>query len=100
MGRPHHRRGVRTASIGQDAGGLTTETFDTSTWQIASTFGSAAASGLTVAKMIEAKRMFRKAQVDVDNEPLTWITNSQGESDLLNQVTVVSTDFNGNAGAA
>jgi hypothetical protein len=45
--------------------------------------------------MIEAKRIMRKAQVDLDTEPLTWITNSQGEADLLNQVTVVSTDFNG-----
>jgi hypothetical protein len=25
---------------------------------------------------------------------MTWITNSQGESDLLNQVQVVSTEFN------
>ena len=85
-----------TASIGDSTGvGLTTETFDTSQWQIASTFGSAAASGLTVAKMIEAKRIFRKAQVEVDSEQLTWVTNSQGESDLLNQVQVVSTEFAG-----
>jgi len=84
-----------TAQIGADAGGLSGETFDTTKWQIASTFGSAAASGLTVAKMIEAKRVFRKAQVDVDEEALTWITNSQGESDLLNQVQVVSTEFQG-----
>jgi len=83
------------ASIGADAGGLTTETFSTSSWQIPSTFGSSAASGLTVAKMIEAKRVFRKAQVDVDMEALTWVTNSQGESDLLNQVQAVSSDFNG-----
>lgn len=83
-----------TASIGDSTGiALTTETFDTSSWQIASTFGSAAASGLTVAKMIEAKRMMRKAQVDVDGEQRTWVTNSQGESDLLNQVQVVSTEF-------
>ena len=72
---------------------FTTETFDTSKWQIASTFGSAAASGLTVAKMIEAKRVLRKAQVPQE-EAKTWITNSQGESDLLNQVQVVSTEFN------
>lgn len=72
---------------------FTTETFSTSSWQIASTFGSSAASGLTVAKMIEAKRILRKAQVPQD-EPKTWITNSQGESDLLNQVQVVSTEFN------
>jgi hypothetical protein len=84
-----------TAQIGTDAGSLSTETFSTSSWQIASTFGSAAASGLTVAKMIEAKRVFRKAQVEVDTEPMTWVTNSQGESDLLNQVQVVSSDFAG-----
>src|SRR6185436_4344193 len=47
-----------------------------------------------VAKMIEAKRIFRKAQVDMEAESITWITNSQGESDLLNQVQVVSTEFN------
>ena len=88
-----------TAQIGQDAGGLTSEVFNTGStttgagFQIASTFGSSAASGLTVAKMIEAKRAFRKLQVDVDMETMTWITNSQGESDLLNQVQVVSTEF-------
>lgn len=82
------------ASVGDSTGvGLTTESFSTSSWQIASTFGSSAASGLTVAKMIEAKRVMRKAQVPVDEEQLTWITNSQGESDLLNQVQVVSTEF-------
>lgn len=85
------------ASIGTDAGGLSTETWASfsSAWVVASTFGSTAASGLTVAKMIEAKRVFRKAQVEVDMEPMTWVTNSQGESDLLNQVQVVSTEFSG-----
>ncbi len=87
-----------TATIGDGTGiGTTTESFSTANWQIASTFGSTSASGLTVAKMIEAKRVMRKAEVDVDDEELTWITNSQGESDLLNQVQVVSSDFNGNA---
>lgn len=81
------------ASLGVDSAAFTTETFSTSSWQIASTFGSAAASGLTVAKMIEAKRIFRKAQVDMEAESITWVTNSQGESDLLNQVQVVSTEF-------
>lgn len=81
------------ASLGADSSAFTTETFSTASWQIASTFGSAAASGLTVAKMIEAKRILRKAQVDMEAESLTWVTNSQGESDLLNQVQVVSTEF-------
>src|SRR5262249_17847864 len=90
-----------TAQIGQDAGGLSSENFNTGTtvtsagFQIPSNFGSSSASGLTVAKMIEAKRAFRKLQVPVDEVALTWVTNSQGESDLLNQVQVVSTDFTG-----
>lgn len=91
-----------TAKIGTDGASFSDETFNTGStvtgagFQIPSTLGSSAASGLTVAKMIEAKRAFRKLQVDVDEESLTWITNSQGESDLLNQVQVVSSDFNGN----
>lgn len=90
-----------TAQIGQDAGSLTSETFNTGStvtgagFQIPAAFSASASVGLVVAKMIESKRAFRKAQVDVDAEALTWITNSQGESDLLNQVQVVSTDFNG-----
>lgn len=87
-----------TAQIGNgaDFNALTNETFASlSNVVVASTFGSSSASGLTVAKMIEAKRLFRKAQVDVDSEQLTWITNSQGESDLLNQAQVVSSDFAG-----
>lgn len=84
-----------SALLGTDGASFTTETWASisSSWQVASTFGSAAASGLTVAKMIEAKRIMRKAQVDMESEALTWVTNSQGESDLLNQVQVVSTEF-------
>ena len=82
------------ATIGSTTGTTTTtENFSTSSWQIAANFKSSSNSGLTVAKMIEAKRIMRKAQVQVDTEERTWITNSQGESDLLNQVQVVSTEF-------
>lgn len=83
------------AKIGGDAGNLSTENFDTTNNKVSDTFASGStSSGLTVAKMREAKRIMRKAQVDVDAEQLTWVTNSQGESDLLGQATVVSTDFN------
>lgn len=84
-----------SALLGTDGASFTTETWASisSSWTIASTFRSTAASGLTVAKMIEAKRIMRKAQVDMETETLTWVTNSQGESDLLNQVQVVSTEF-------
>lgn len=83
-----------TAQIGQDAGGLSAEVFDTTKYQIASTFGSASASGLSVAKMIEAKRIFRHNHVDIENDPLTLVIGSKQESDLLNQAQIVSTEFN------
>ena len=41
-----------TRQIGTDIGNLTADTFSTTQYQIASTFGSSSASGLTVAKLI------------------------------------------------
>jgi hypothetical protein len=80
---------------GTDSSSFINETFDPLSvgLTVAANFASAANSGLTVAKMVEAKRIMRKAQVDVDEEQMTWVTNSQGEADLLNQVQVVSTEF-------
>ena len=88
------RASFATAYIGTDAGSLTTETFNTTNFQIASTFGSSAASGLTVAKLIEARRIFRHYHNDTERDALTLVVGSQQESDLLNQVQVVSTEFN------
>lgn len=85
---------TRTSYVGQDAAALTTETFDTSTYRIADTFGSSAASGLTAAKIIEARRIFRKNHVDIESDPLTIVCGSKQESDLLQQVQIVSRDFN------
>jgi hypothetical protein len=80
---------------GTDSSSFINETFDPNNvgLTVPANFASTANSGLTVAKMIEGKRIMRKAQVDVDEETMTWITNSQGEADLLNQVQVVSTEF-------
>lgn len=85
-----------TAYTGQDAAGLSTETWAgfSSAYTVASTFGSSSASGLTVAKIIEARRLFRHNHVDLEMEPVTLVIGSQQESDLLNQVQVVSTEFN------
>ena len=82
------------ATIGTNVDALTTEAFDTTNHRIADTFGSSAASGLTVAKLIEARRIFRKNHVDLETDQVTLVIGSQGESDLLNQVQVVSTEFN------
>jgi hypothetical protein len=82
------------AQIGADAGGLTTENFDTSKFQIAANFGASASTGLTVAKMIEAKRILRHYENDLENDPATVVIGSKQESDLLNQVQVTSRDYN------
>lgn len=83
-----------TANLGQDASSLTTEAFSTANFQIASTFGSSATSGLTVAKIIECKRILRHYHNDLEMDTPTMVIGSQQESDLLNQVQVVSTEFN------
>jgi hypothetical protein len=83
-----------TAYTGQDAAGLTSETFNTTNFQIASTFGSSSASGLTVAKIIECRRILRHYHNDLETDQATIVIGSQQESDLLNQVQVVSTEFN------
>jgi hypothetical protein len=85
-----------TAQTGTDAGGLSGETWASfsSAYVVASTFGSSAASGLTVAKLIEAKRIFRHNHVDLEAESPFLVIGSKQESDLLNQVQVVSTEFN------
>ena len=84
-----------TANLGQDAASLTTEAFSTANFQIASTFGSGGtASGLTVAKFIECKRILRHYHNNLEMDTPTMVIGSQQESDLLNQVQVVSTEFN------
>jgi Phage capsid protein len=82
------------AQLGQDASSLTTEAFTTASFQIASTFGSASASGLTVAKVIECRRILRHYHNNLEMDTPTMVIGSQQESDLLNQVQVVSTEFN------
>lgn len=83
-----------TTQRGQDASALTSETFNTTEFRIASTFGASAAAGLSVAKMIETKRILRHYHNDLENDEITLVTSSQGEADLLNQVQVVSTEYN------
>jgi hypothetical protein len=83
-----------TVQRGQDAASLASETFDTTKFQIASTFGASSAGGLSVAKMIEVKRILRHYHNDLEMDPPTMVIGSQQESDLLNLVEVVSTEYN------
>jgi len=82
------------ALLGTDVDGLSTETF--ATYIVADNFSSSAATGLTVAKLVELKRQLRHYAQDgnPDNETVTLVIGSQQEADLLGQVQVVSTEYN------
>lgn len=88
-----------TASLGVDSSNLTTETFNSGSdfpisVVIADTFGAGAATGLTIKKLIEAKRILRRYENDLDGGELHIAIGAQQEADLLNQLQFVSTEFN------
>jgi hypothetical protein len=83
-----------TAQIGQDASALTSETFNTTNFQIAVAFGAGStATGLSIAKLIETQRILLKYHNDLETDPMCLVIGSQQHADLLNQVQVVSTEF-------
>lgn len=87
-----------TATIGEDAGSLTTEAWDTS-YQISSQFGSGSTStGLSVAKLNEAYRLLEKNHAFEEDPQATLVIGSQQHADLRNQAQVTSSDFNKNGG--
>ena len=75
-----------SAKTGKDGG--TTTAFDTSNNQIA-----AGATGLTLAKLIEAKEILDSGDVD-PSIPRYIAVSPKQISDLLNSTTVTSSDFN------
>lgn len=74
--------------------GSTTTSFDTTNQNVARDFGAAAATGLTVAKLREAKRILMANEVDLDMDPITAVVTAKQHDDLLKEAQVVSTDFN------
>jgi hypothetical protein len=83
-----------TSQTGNDAASLTAETFSTTSFQVSASFDASAATGLTVAKILEAKRIFEHYHNDLQVERPTLVIGSQQHQDLLMQVQVVSTEFN------
>jgi hypothetical protein len=90
-----------TAQLGQDASLMTSETFNTADttaatpgFRIADNFAASSSTGMTVAKLIEAKRVFEHYHNDLDSDSLTLVMGSKQASDMLNQVQFVSTEFN------
>lgn len=83
--------------IGVDIGNLLPDNFSTSLFQVSSTFGSSSASGLTVAKIIEARRILEHYHNNLERDPPVIIMGSQQKSDLYNQVQFTSTEFRSTA---
>lgn len=87
-----------TATIGTDAGSLTTEAWDTTNYQIAADFSASASVGLTVAKLNEARRILEHNHALDYEKEACLVIGSQQHADLRNQAQVTSSDFNTNGG--
>jgi hypothetical protein len=90
-----------TASTGVDSSNFSTESFSTTVstsggYLVADTFGASASTGMTYPKMVEAWRVMRHAQVDLDAEAPCLLIASQQESDLKKQQEVISKEYNEN----
>jgi hypothetical protein len=77
-----------------EAGGTTTQ-FDTSNQRVAVNYAASGNVGLTVDKLREARRILMENEVDLDAEPLYCAISAEQHDDLLGQIQVVSSDFNG-----
>lgn len=73
--------------------GSTNQTFDTSN-QVVSVDTGGSASDLNVAKLIAAKKIFRANEVDLDNDPIYCAITAEQHEALMNEIQVVSKDFN------
>lgn len=80
------------AKTGEQGG--TTVTWASMTGQAVSVNEGGTGSGLNVAKLREAKQILMANEVDLEAEELNCIITSKQHDDLLNEVQVVSTDFN------
>lgn len=61
---------------------------------IANTIGAASATGMNVAKLREARRLFKRAEIDLDYEQVYAALCADKETDLLNEIQITSKDFN------
>lgn len=80
--------------------GTTTTAFPTAPTQtVANTVGAAAATGMNVKKLLAARRIIMANEVDLDDpmNTLYCAISSQEEDALLDQVKVVSTDYQNQA---
>lgn len=80
-----------TAKTGETA---STSTVRTAGNDVAVNFASSADTGLTVAKLREAKRILMKNQVDIKNDQIIAVVNAQRMDNLLAETQIINTDYN------
>lgn len=80
-----------TAKTGVEGG---TSTTLPSGQKVAVGFGAASSTGLTVAKLREAKRILMAADLDVEREQLFCVVKAKQHDNLLAEMQVISLDFN------
>ena len=83
-----------SASTGVDASSLSTESWPASTYLVNEDFGASATTGMTYRKFIEAKRILRHYENDLDSMSAVMIIGSQQESDLLTAQEAISKEYN------
>lgn len=86
------------AQTGVDATSLTNETFNSGSdfpisVSIADTFGAGTATGMTVKKLIEAKRILRRYENDMETIMPHIAIGAQQEADLMGQIQVQNEDY-------
>jgi len=73
--------------------GSTSTTFPAGN-QIAVDYGASGNVGLTVAKLRQARKLLKAAEVDMDMEMITCIVSAEQEDNLLAEAQVISLDYN------
>lgn len=79
------------AKTGQEGG---TSTSFPAGQQVAVDEGAAAATGLTVDKLIAGKELLMENEVDLEMDPLVCVISAKQHSNLLREIEVISTDYN------
>jgi Phage capsid protein len=78
-----------------DGSTLSDESFSTTNFRIADTFGNGSTSvGITFEKLVEARRVFRHYEVDLEAEPMTLVIGSTQEADLFSIAQFTQKEYN------
>lgn len=82
---------LASAVTGETGSG--SEAFDTTNHVVANSFGASGAVGLTVAKLIEMRRIWETANVNLGQEDITMVIGPKQHANLLQQQELISRDY-------